>query len=385
MLLAGEASGDLHASELIGALRVADPDADFCFFGGDLMAASAGCEPVVHYRKMAYMGFAEVVRHLPDVSRNLHTAVELLRSRKPDALILVDYPSFNLRVGKVAHEMGIPVYYYISPKVWAWKAHRVKTIRRICRRVLSILPFEREFYAERGYRVDYVGNPSVEEMSRRVANLPDFSTFCADHKLPQRPVIGLFPGSRISEIRSNLPVMLEAARVLQSRFQIVVSRAPGVDESVYASLTSAPLLADCATALMRHSTVALVTSGTATLECALAGTPQVVCFRHNGSRLFYSLMKRWLTIPYVSLPNLIANQAVVPELLVHLCTPMRVLQEMVALLPGQPRRALQLEGYAEIRRRLGTDSAARRAASLIVGDLTSGCSDSQCQAARRQM
>jgi lipid-A-disaccharide synthase len=380
MLLAGEASGDLHASELIRALRASDPNARFCFFGGDMMAESAGCAPTVHYKSMAYMGFAEVVRHLPQVRRNLATAVELLRSQRPDALILVDYPSFNLRVGRVAHRMGIPVYYYISPKVWAWKAHRVKAIKQICRRVLSILPFEEEFYAARGYRVDYVGNPSVEEMARRLQAVAPFDEFCRQHHLPARPIIGLFPGSRLSEIRTNLPIMLEAARSLEPRYQIVVSQAPGVDREVYRPLTQAPVVADCATPLMRHSTVALVTSGTATLECALVGTPQVVCFRHNGSRLFYSLMKRWLTIPYVSLPNLIAGAEVVPELLVHQCTPERVRAELENLLPETPGRRRQLDGYAQLRRRLGTDSAACRAAQLILADLTGRLdgSDSRC-------
>ena len=227
MLCAGEASGDLHASELIKALKARDPEARFCFLGGDLMAAAAGVRPAVHYRDMAYMGFGQVVRHLPDVTRNLDIARRLLDKLRPDVFIPVDYPSFNLRVASHAVSLGIPVDYYISPKVWAWKEHRVKAIGRFCRRVLSILPFEVEFYRGHGMEVDYVGNPSVTEMTRRLAAMPAAAEFRHSHGLPDMPVIALVPGSRRSEIESNLPVMAEAARVLGTKYQAVVGGAPG--------------------------------------------------------------------------------------------------------------------------------------------------------------
>lgn len=369
MLCAGEASGDLHASELIKALRELDPQAKFCFLGGDLMAEAAGTEPAVHYRAMAYMGFGQVVRHLPDVRHNLEVATRLLERVKPDVFIPVDYPSFNLRIAERAAALGIPVYYYISPKVWAWKEHRVKAMKRLCTRVLSILPFEPDYFRRHGMTVDYVGNPSVEEMERRIAEAPDHAGFCREHGLPERPIIGLVPGSRRSEITSNLPVMLEAARVLSSKYQTVVAGAPAIEPEFYRELTDAPVVWDCTTQLMAASTLALVTSGTATLECALVGTPQVVCYRHSASRLMYAAMSRVLKIPYVSLPNLIADAPVVPELLMHLCTPLEIVKQMVPLLPGHRRHEAQQEGYRLIRRRLGTDRAAERAAAIIVGDL----------------
>lgn len=369
MLCAGEASGDLHASELIKALRKRDPDARFCFLGGDLMAEAAGVEPAVHYRDMAYMGFGQVVRHLPDVTRNLDVARRLLERVRPDAFIPVDYPSFNLRIAEHAARLGIPVYYYISPKVWAWKEHRVAAIRRLCRRVFSILPFEVGFYRGHGMEVDYVGNPSVEEIDRRLAKAPTLKQFIAAHSLPDKPIIALVPGSRRSEITTNLPVMLEAARVLASKYQVVIAGAPAIEPELYAELTDAPVIRDHTTDLMAVSTLALVTSGTATLECALVGTPQVVCYRHSASRLMYAAMSRVLKIPYVSLPNLIADAPVVPELLMHKCTPLEIVRHMVPLLPGHRRHNLQQQGYAEIRRRLGTGHAADNAAAILLADL----------------
>lgn len=377
MLCAGEASGDLHASELIKALREIDPDARFCFLGGDLMAAAAGTEPVVHYRDMAYMGFGQVVRHLPDVTHNLNVARHLLDRVRPDVFIPVDYPSFNLRIAEHAAGLGIPVYYYISPKVWAWKEHRVAAIRRLCTRVLSILPFEVDFYRGHGMEIDYVGNPSVEEIDKRLANAHDLAHFCASRSLPQRPIIGLVPGSRRSEIQSNLPVMLEAARVLASKYQVVIGGAPAIEPGFYSAITDAPVVWDATTDMMAVSTLALVTSGTATLECALAGTPQVVCYRHSASRLMYAAMSRVLKIPYVSLPNLIADSPVVPELLMHKCTPIEIVRRMVPLLPGHRLHDVQQRGYAEIRRRLGTGHAATKAASIIWNDVKSGRKVSQ--------
>lgn len=377
MLCAGEASGDLHASELIKALRRLDPEARFCFLGGDLMADASGTKPVVHYRDMAYMGFGQVVRHLPDVTRNLNVARRMLDRVRPDVFIPVDYPSFNLRIAEHAASLGIPVYYYISPKVWAWKEHRVAAIRRLCRRVLSILPFEVGFYRGHGMEVDYVGNPSVGEIDRRLAAAPDLERFCGDHGLPDKPILALVPGSRRSEISSNLPVMLEAARVLASKYQTVIAGAPAIEPEFYARMTGAKVVWECTTDLMAVATMALVTSGTATLECALTGTPQVVCYRHSASRLMYAAMSRVLKIPYVSLPNLIADAPVVPELLMHKCTPLEIVRQMVPLLPGHKRHSIQQAGYAEIRRRLGSSDAAANAAAIILDDLRQGDKVSQ--------
>lgn len=368
MLCAGEASGDLHASELIRALRAADSEARFCFLGGDEMARAAGVAPLIHYRDMAYMGFIDVVRHLPQVRRNLAAASRLLSRVKPDALILIDYPSFNLRLAEEAAKLGIPVFYYISPKIWAWKEWRVKDIRRLCAEVLSILPFEPEFYAARGYdRCFYVGNPSVEEIDARLAQAPSPVEFCAKNRLEDRPIIALVPGSRVSEIRSNLPIMLEAMRPLLGKFQAVIAEAPGIDPEIYPS--DIKRVNGQTTDLMAASVAALVTSGTASLEAALANTPQVVCYRHSGSRVFYTVMEHVLKIPYVSLPNLIAGKEVVPELLLHKCTPAAAAHALIDILPGHTARDTQLQGYALIRQRLGTSPAAATAAARILAHL----------------
>lgn len=368
MLCAGEASGDLHASELIRALREADSEARFCFLGGDEMAAAAGCDPLIHYRDMAYMGFIDVVKHLPQVGRNLKAAARLLSRVKPDALILIDYPSFNLRLAEEAQKLNIPVFYYISPKIWAWKEWRIKDIKRLCTEVLSILPFEPKFYAERGYdRCFYVGNPSVEEIDARLAKSPSPGEFCSKNSLEDRPIIALVPGSRVSEIRSNLPIMLEAMRPLEAKYQAVIAEAPGVVPAIYPE--GIKRVTGQTTDLMAAAKAALVTSGTASLEAALARTPQVVCYRHSGSRVFYTVMERVLKIPFVSLPNLIAGKEVVPELLLHKCTPAAAASALIDILPGRPAREAQLRGYDLIRKCLGTSPAAATAAARILAHL----------------
>lgn len=354
MLSAGEASGDLHASHLIKAIRLRQPQARFCFLGGDMMATEAGIKPLIHYRDMAYMGFTDVVRHLPQVGRNLRAAVAMLDRVRPAALILVDYPSFNLRLAREAHKRGIPVDYYISPKIWAWKEWRVKSIKALCRQVLAILPFEPEFYARHGYdRCRYVGNPSVEEIDGRLARIT---------RVRDTATLALVPGSRISEIRANLPVMLRAVEPLREKYRVVIAQAPAIDPALYPA--DVERTTDTV-GLMATATAALVTSGTASLEAALCGVPQVVCYRHNGSRAFYHIMERVLKIKYVTLPNLIADAPIVPELLLHRCTPDNVLRHLLDILPGHAGRQAQLDGYAGIRRRLGDGNAAATAAALI--------------------
>ena len=212
-LSVGEASGDIHAAALISAIRETDCDAKFAYLGGDLMHNASETAPVIHYREMAYMGFSEVIKHLPQVLGNLKRAKKAITDFKPDALILVDYPSFNLKLARHAYSMGIPVYYYISPKVWAWKEYRVKDIKRYVRQLFSILPFEIEFYRKHNYDITYVGNPSVEEIELRAKNTPDRPTFLSTHNLPDRPLLALIPGSRQGEIRNNLPIMLDVAKI----------------------------------------------------------------------------------------------------------------------------------------------------------------------------
>lgn len=370
-LIAGEASGDLHASQLMRELAAADPQARFTFMGGDLMAEIAEHGPLIHYRDMAYMGFSEVLRNLGKIRRNMAAARQAVVESKPDALILIDYPSFNLKVAVTAAKASVPVYYYISPKIWAWKQWRVKAIRRLVRRVLCILPFEPDFYSSHGYaNATYVGNPSVEEIERALAAAPSREEFAKAHGLrDNRPFIALLPGSRRGEIRCNLPVMDAVAREFPG-YIIVVAGAPSVDDSVYSGLTKFKVVRSATHELLAHAQAALVTSGTATLEAALAGVPQAVMYRSNGSKLAYNLMKRLLKVRFVSLPNLIAGREIIPEMLLHFCTPEAVAKRLRQLTPdSSPARAAQIEGYREMRAILGPAGASARAASLIINDL----------------
>lgn len=367
---AGEASGDLHAAQLIADLRESDPEAVFTFLGGDLMAAEAGVDPLIHYRDMAYMGFAEVIRHLNKVLGNLSIAKRALHTLRPDVLILVDYPSFNLRLAETACKIGIPVYYYISPKVWAWKEGRVKKIKKYCRRVLSILPFEVEYYKSRhGYDVDYVGNPSLAEIDDKIARLPSEKAFRRAHHIDaSSPLLALVPGSRMGEIRRNLPIMSEVAK-RHSEMLPVVAAAPGIDREVYGKFSDLKVVEGSTFELMAFADAALVTSGTATLECALLRTPQIACYRSNGSKLAYNLFKRILKIPFVTLPNLIAGRQVIPEMLLHHCNADEIDEQLKQLLDADSgASAAQLEAYDEIRRRLG--SAKASAAQIVINDLT---------------
>ena len=366
----------MHASLLIEALKKADADAQFRFLGGDMMARQAGVEPVIHYRRMAYMAFAEVIRHLPEILSNMRRARRAIDEFSPDAVILIDYPSFNLKIAKYAFSKGIPVYYYISPKVWAWKEWRVRDIRKYVRRVFSILPFETEFYARHGYRVDYVGNPTANEIAAVRSSLMPFDELLRSIGIAdRRPVIALLPGSRLGEIRNNLPIMYAAAARF-ANFQPIVAAAPSVDRNFYAQVLARagvkanPVLVEGHTFdLVAASAAALVTSGTATLETAVLGTPQVVCYRANGSKLSYKLFERILKVRFVSLPNLIADDEVVPEMLLHRCTPDLVAERLEPLLFDSPEYRAQVEGYRRIADRLGSSDSALAAATQILKDL----------------
>lgn len=369
MLIAGEASGDLHASRLIKALREHDPEADFRFFGGDLMTREARRNPDLHYREMNVMGFSEVIRKFPVILRSLKKAKELVRSYRPDVLILVDFPDFNMQVARYAHSIGIRCDYYISPKVWAWKEWRVKSMKKYISRIYSILPFEIPFFKARGYNdAVYVGNPSVEEMDYAIGHIAPRKHFLERQGLSDpRPIIALLPGSRRGEIRNNLPLMLEAAK-RYPEFQYVVGGAPAIPEKFYREVAQDPglqVVFDATPTLVKYSQAALVTSGTATLETALIGTPQVVCYRANGSRLSYKIMEKLLSVKFVSLPNLIMGHQVVPELLVCHCTVESISRELSPLLQPSPKRERQLAGYKSLRRKLGTTSAPAYAAELI--------------------
>lgn len=372
MLVAGEASGDLHASHLIKWIKKFDEEAEFRFFGGDLMAAEARRNPDLHYDMMNVMGFSEVLRKLPVLLTNYRKARRLLDEYRPDVLILVDYPGFNLMLAEYAHKRKVPVHYFISPKVWAWKEYRVKKIKKYVDRMYSILPFEVAFYKKHNFDVTYVGNPSVQEVAYSLGHIPPKKHFMERQGLDdERPIIALLPGSRRGEIRNNLPLMIEAAKRFPE-FQYVVGAAPAVGEKFYREVAQDPglkLAFGCTQTLLKYSQAALVTSGTATLETALIGTPQVVVYRANGSSLSYSIMEKLLKVKYVSLPNLIVGNQIVPELLLHKCTVDTISRELSPLLQPSPRRDFQLQGYRNMQRRLGNYVAAEYTAELIVDSI----------------
>ena len=371
-LIAGEASGDLHASHLMAAITREDEQAQFRFYGGDMMAAAGGtC--VQHYREMAYMGFIEVIAHLRPILNNLANCKRDIKSWQPDAVILIDYPSFNLKVAKyVKKELGIPVYYYISPKLWAWKEYRIKDIRKYVDMVYSILPFEVDFYRRHHYRITYVGNPTVDELSIRPYANETFAQFIASQHLQDKPIIALLAGSRKAEIRRNLPLMIDAAKDFTD-YQLVIAGAPGItpeEYETYLEKGNVSVVYDATYRLLAQSSAALVTSGTATLETAILRVPQVVCYAMPGGKLVYDLFKNWLKVRFVSLVNLIADQEVVTELLVHHCTPDRICHELNMILHNREVYQRISEGYDEVARRLGQPGAPQRAAQSIVAQVT---------------
>ncbi|MCP9612348.1 lipid-A-disaccharide synthase [Coprobacter tertius] len=371
-LIAGEASGDLHASALMRALKEEDKDAEFRFFGGDLMAAQGGAL-VKHYREMAYMGFVQVFLNLNKVFENLALCRKDITRWHPDVLILIDYPSFNLKIAKYVKEMlGIPVFYYISPKIWAWKEYRIKSIKRYVDKMYSILPFEVPFYKNHGYKIDYVGNPTVDEISERPFADETFDAFILGNNLPDKPVIALLAGSRRAEIAENLPKMIEAASSFPD-FQMIVAGAPGIEPEYYNQFTegkNVSVVFNSTFRLLQQASAALVTSGTATLETALFNVPQVVCYHMGGGKFTYRLFKRILHVRFVSLVNLIADEEIVPELLVHLFTVENVRKELGKILyEGEGRRKMLL-GYRLVAEKLGKPGAPANAARMMVETLT---------------
>lgn len=373
MLVAGEASGDIHASNVIESIKKLDSDAEFLFIGGDLMSKAAGKSPAIHYDQLNVMGFSEVIRKLPAILSKLKAAKKLINEFKPDVLILVDYPGFNLKLAKYAHKKGIRVDYFISPKIWAWKEWRVNGIKKYVDNMYSILPFEESFYAKHSYPVKYVGNPSVQEIDYALGHLPPKKHFMERQGLvdAEKPMIAILPGSRKGEIKNNLPIMLEAAKKFPD-YQFAVAAAPAIPEKFYREVAQDPglqVVFGATPTLLKYSVAALVTSGTATLETALIGTPQVVCYRANGLKLSYKIMEKLLKVKYVSLPNLIVNNNIVPELLVHNCTVDKVARELSPLLQASPKREWQINGYRNMRRRLGNSVASDYVAELIVDSL----------------
>lgn len=368
-LIVGEASGDLHASNLMKALMAEDPEAEFRFFGGDLMTAVGGtC--VKHYRELAYMGFIPVLLHLRTIFSNMDRCKHDIEALKPDVLILVDYPGFNLKIAAyIKKHTQIPIYYYISPKIWAWKEYRIKNIRRDVDKLFSILPFEVDFFRGHHYPVDYVGNPCVDAVDSFLrTDTETKEQFCQRLNLESsRPIIALLAGSRKQEIKDNLSRMMEASRSFP-QYQFVIAGAPGIAPEFYSHYLTdgAKIVFGETYRLLRHSEAALVTSGTATLETALFRVPQVVCYYTAAGKLVSFLRRHILKVKYISLVNLVSGSEVVTELVADGMTVDNIRRELSAIIEGGSRRIQMLSGYNRMIQILGTPGASERAAKLMV-------------------
>ncbi|MBM6863899.1 lipid-A-disaccharide synthase [Bacteroides caecigallinarum] len=372
-LIVGEASGDLHASNLMRSLKKYDENAEFRFFGGDLMQAVGGTL-VKHYKDMAYMGFIPVLLHLRTIFRNMSLCKSDIVEWKPDVLILIDYPGFNLKIAKyIKQHTDIPVYYYISPKIWAWKEYRIKDIKRDIDKMFSILPFEIEFYKKHDYPICYVGNPSVDSVSAYLdANPYDRESFIKENGLSDKPIVAILAGSRKQEIKDNLKRMIEVARSFPD-YQFVVAGAPGIANEYYRQYidTDTNIIFSQTYRLLQHSVAAMVTSGTATLETALFGVPQVVCYYMAAGKLVSFLRKFLLKVKYISLVNLITGTETVRELVADEMSVSNLKHEFAAILPGGTKRDAILERYADLKLILGKPGASEKAAANIVSSLKS--------------
>ena len=371
-LIAGEASGDLHASNLMAALKEKDPEADFRFFGGDLMQAVGGTL-VKHYKEMAFMGFIPVLLNLRTILNNMKTCQEDIRKYQPDVVILIDYPGFNLKIAKfVKTVLHLPVYYYISPKIWAWKQYRIKDFRRYVDRMFCILPFETEFFRKLNYSVDYVGNPSVDSVAQyKKKQVSGADTFIADEGLADKPILALLAGSRRQEIKDNLPTMLEVAAAYPD-YQPVIAGAPGLEPDYYKQYIGnhpARIVFGKTYDLLQHSRAALVTSGTATLETSLFRVPQVVCYYVAAGRLASFIFRNFFHTKYISLVNLIAGREVVQELFGARFSYQQIRDELGKILHDTAYRQQMLDGYDEIICLLGKPGASQRTAELIYRSL----------------
>ena len=375
-LIAGEASGDLHASHLMQALKQRDSEADFRFFGGDLMAAVGGTR-VRHYRELAYMGFIPVLLHLRTILKNMKMCKEDIDQWQPDVVILVDYPGFNLNIAKYIHSQRLAanshkpmVYYYISPKIWAWKEYRIKNIKRDVDELFSILPFEVEFFEQKHhYPIHYVGNPTAQEVREFLAADEHGRT-----RTDEKPIIALLAGSRKQEIKDNLPAMIEATKHLTGQYDIVLAGAPSVDPSYYQQFlndSSVRLVANETYPLLAKATAALVTSGTATLETCMFRVPQVVCYETPLPQLIGFLKRHFIKVKWVSLVNLVANREVVRELVAETFSVDNIRRELEAILPGGSQRERMLADYDEVHRLLGDSQAPDEAARIMIEKLRS--------------
>lgn len=369
-MIAGEASGDLHGSNLMKAMLDADPNINFRFWGGDLMEKVAG-KPVKHIKELAFMGFIEVLMNLRTILSNIKKCKEDILAFRPDAIVLIDYPGFNLRIAEWAKSQNIKVYYYISPQVWAWKQNRVHKIKASVDHLFAILPFEREFYAKFGYEVEYVGHPLLDAIEQYKATVFSEADFRQKWGLGTKPIIAVLPGSRKQEVNVKLPIMLDALLGLDD-YQVLVAGAPSLDSAFYEPLIrgkNVKIIHGATYDVLGCAEAAVVTSGTATLETALLNVPEVVCYK--ASPVSYAIAKRLIKIRFISLVNLIMDREVVRELIQHECNPKQIREELALVLKGGSKREKVLQDYAQLRDKLGGGGASQKVAESLLGHLRS--------------
>ena len=369
-LIAGEASGDLHGSNLVRELKLQDPQAQFRFFGGDLMAAQAGVPPVKHYSEMAFMGFVRVLMNLRKIGRNMEQCKAEIIDFKPDVVILIDFAGFNLRIAEFAKSLGLKTVFYISPKIWAWKQNRIKKIKKYIDKMLTILPFETEFYARFDFPVEYVGNPILDAIEEfRSGDHQTEADFRKANNLTDKPIIGLLAGSRKQEVDFMLPVMIEVSRQFPE-YQFVISGAPGLDRDYYTKVIGAdcniPIVFGQTYNLLKFSRAALVTSGTATLETALFGVPEAVLYRISAPDFLYRIGRKLLKVKWISLANLIVGREIIRELVQMDCNPRTIADELRKILDDKQYDAEFQRNYAELRQRMGSAGASQRAAQAVI-------------------
>lgn len=361
-IISGEASGDLHGSNVMKELYKEQPDLDIRFWGGDKMAAVGGTM-AMHIRELAYMGFVEVLMNIRKILKNIRFCKQDIEAFQPDAILLIDYPGFNMRIAEWAKKKGIKVYYYISPTVWAWKEKRVEKIRRDVYKLFVILPFEKPFYAKHQYDVEYVGHPLLDEIDHYKQQVP---TKLALDASDTRPIIAVLPGSRVQELKTKLPIMLTLVEAFPN-YHFVIAGAPNMDEGLYKELIgnrSVSVVFGQTYQLLQQSEAAVVTSGTATLETALFGIPQVVCY--IGNALSFQIAKRIVNVKYISLPNLILDRELLTELIQNDCNPQRLKQELSLIIKGGSKREMMLNAYQDIHGMLGLGGASQKVAQYLL-------------------
>lgn len=369
-LIAGEASGDMHAANLMENLKIKDPKAEFRFWGGDRMQQQGGTL-VKHYKNHAFMGFVEVLMNLPVILNNLKACKKDLQTYAPDVLILIDYPGFNLRIASFAHKQNIKVVYYISPQIWAWKENRVHKIKRIVDKMFVILPFEKEFYAKHDFNVYFVGHPLLDEMQKREKYF-DEADFRKANNLDDRPVVALLPGSRVQEIKRMLPVMLKTAESFQD-YQFVIAGTKHIDEKLYYKIIDGHdvhLLIDKTYPVLQIAYAGLITSGTASLETALFKVPQLVMYK--ASAISYQIARRLVKLNFISVANLVFNKEVFKEFIQNDCRSDKIRAELFQILENEDYREEMFSNYALLWKKLGGDGASERTANGIVDFLNSG-------------